>query len=231
MVNHKLLLILLMMPYVILGNENLTPAFDLVINSREINLIHQELIDISDTSWNLVFLPVVFNGLEPVPEVDLPPCRWPYGGPGNPLWISYQWGDRLQTPGSLWRTAFETGLSAWNNTSANVTFYYYSSSANVINTYEDASNNRGITYITCMGDSTTRVDILGNIYWDIQDNYTANQRKGIATHETGHGISIGHIPNEYARTALMYKFGSLSFFESVNIPQAPDIELVNQVYP
>ena len=74
------------------------------------------------------------------------------------------------------------------------------------------------------------MEILGNIYWDIRDNYTVNQRRGIAAHEVGHGQSIRHIPNDYPHTALMYKFPSLSFFNTTYTPQSPDIALVNQTY-
>ncbi|MFH1636199.1 MAG: hypothetical protein ABIG63_19600 [Chloroflexota bacterium] len=174
-----------------------------------------------------IYLPIVLNS---VPEIDVPPCRWPHNS-GQNVYISYKWGNRLQISGSLWRNAFEDGIPEWNNAQTLTHFYYSISSDNVINTYNLAGDGRrGKTIISCLGSETVKVDVLGNIYYDIQDGYTVNQRRGIATHEVGHGQSIGHIPNDYPLTALMYKSTPLSFFSTIYTPQSPDIALVNQIY-
>jgi len=63
------------------------------------------------------------------------------------------------------------------------------------------------------------------------DQYTLLERRGIATHEIGHGISIGEIPNEYPFIALMYDEIGLETFNYIYDPQPTDENLVNQVYP
>jgi hypothetical protein len=151
---------------------------------------------------------------------------------GQYLFIPYDWGNYLQTPGTLWREAFEIGLSTWDGAGTMVLYYYYSGSENTINIYYDETAlNRGITYIHCLGKTTVQVEVEGNGYWDLQDGYSDVQRRGIATHELGHGMSIGHIPNWYSHVSLMYKSTPLEFFTTIFIPQLSDIILVGQIYP
>lgn len=64
-----------------------------------------------------------------------------------------------------------------------------------------------------------------------QNSYSVNQRQEIATYELGHGVSIGHIPNDYYQEALMYKNQAIQDFEIRYFPLWADIRLVNQVYP
>jgi hypothetical protein len=73
--------------------------------------------------------------------------------------------------------------------------------------------------------------MLGNTFYDIRDHYTTIQRRGIATHELGHGTSIGHVPNVHPRIALMYQETPLVFFDTTYTPQLSDLALVNQIYP
>jgi hypothetical protein len=126
-----------------------------------------ELTTTQCTDDHCVYLPMIISL---VPEVDYPGCRWAYT-PGNLLYIPYKWGDRLQTPGSSWRIAFETGLSTWNGTLTPIWYYHNISSDNIINTYNDElAGNRGITYVYCIvNGSTSRVEVYGNIYYDIRD--------------------------------------------------------------
>lgn len=187
----------------------------------------EQLVVQNSNNYSL-FLPLTTIS---IPEIDIPPCRWPYYS-GQILYISYKWGSNLQTPGTLWRTAFETGLSEWNMTSTPIWYYHNSVSDNSINTYYDeTASNRGYAVIHCVEKYTVLVEIFGNAGLDVVDSYTISQRRGIATHELGHGISIGHIPNSHSQDALMYKYTSLSFFSTIYVPQAPDILLVSQIYP
>jgi len=166
-----------------------------------------------------------------IPEVNNPGCRWPHTQ-SQLFFVTYKWGDRLQVPGTLWRNAFESGLSSWNGSPILPYFYYDQNSSNTINTYDDSmAMNRGITYIYCSGTAAIMVVIQGNVYWDSIDNYTVNQRRGISTHEIGHGMSIGHINDSYPTAALMYKSVPLSFFSYIFSPQPPDIDFVDQIYP
>jgi hypothetical protein len=167
----------------------------------------------------------------PVPEVDVPLCRWNHYQ-YQVLYIDYQWGDNLRIPGSPWRNAFEAGLSSWNGSSTPVWYYYNSSSINVINLYNGGDDGmRGWTNIICIVNGPTYlVEVFANVYYDHRDNYTVEQRRGLATHELGHGISIGHIPNSWSVPSLMYKNIPL-FFQTCFNPQVSDIQLVNQIYP
>lgn len=184
-------------------------------------------------SGSIVYLPIIMDSS--IPEIcanDPDPCpRWPYY-PGQTLYISYKWGENLLTPGLPWRDAFEAGLYSWNFTNTPVWYYYNSNSSNVINTYDYPYDGfRGKTDIYYIGTTTISVEIYGNLFWDAQDQYTILERRGIATHEIGHGISIGHIPNEYPYIALMYDDIVLETFNSIYDPQPTDENLVNQVYP
>lgn len=71
-----------------------------------------------------------------------------------------------------------------------------------------------------------KVEILGNLYYD---NYSTLERRAIASHETGHGFSMGHIPQSHPAPALMTN--DPNFFYTIYQPQAADIGLVNQIYP
>jgi hypothetical protein len=164
-----------------------------------------------------VYLPLIVVA---VPEIDVPSCRWPHIS-GYGLHVGYKWGDRLQSPGSLWRNAFEDGLLEWNDTPTLVSYYY-------INTYDADDDRRGLTILGCQGETTILIEAYGNIFYDIGDNYTVIQRRGIATHELGHGFSVGHIPIDMA---LLYHETPLSFFDTIYVPQPLDILLMNQVYP
>jgi hypothetical protein len=166
-----------------------------------------------------------------VPEIDTPPCRWPHGD-GQTLYIPFKWGDRLQTPGSLWRNAFEEALDAWSFTATHIWYYFNSSATNEVNTYDTPNGQGGVTEIVCYYNQTLQVTIKGNIYYDILNSYTVNQRRGIASHEVGHGVSVGHIPRSYSRGfAILYPDPSLSEFEVFNTPQPPDEGLINRIYP
>jgi hypothetical protein len=176
-----------------------------------------------------LFLPIMSR---PIPEVDVPLCRWAYIR-GSTYFISYKWGSGLLNSGSSWRVAFDKGLSSWNTLPILPYYYFASASNNNIDTYSDESSTRGITYITCtVGNPfTLSVSINGNTYWDNVEIYTDQQRQGIATHELGHGFSIGHIPQSYPTNALMYKAPPLEFFSSTYTPQLPDQLLLIQIFP
>jgi hypothetical protein len=85
------------------------------------------------------FIPLVQCN-RPVPEI-YPPCgRWPHAS-GQTLLISFRWGDRLQSPGSLWRIAFEDGSYSWNYTNTHIWYFLNPGADNIINLYDDESGN------------------------------------------------------------------------------------------
>jgi hypothetical protein len=158
-----------------------------------------------------------------VPEIDIPPCRWPHTI-GSFTAINYQWGSNLQNPGTLWRTAFESAIVDWNWSYASIKLYFvYSTTGSIIfDTYTLQDNLGGYAAIACSGSTTTGVGVYGNILYDTGNN---NARHSTAGHETGHSLSIGHIPGNII--ALMgYNPDPTIYFA----PQPIDAALVNQIY-
>lgn len=153
-----------------------------------------------------------------VAEYDIPPCRWPHTT-GTNTYITYQFGSNLQVPGSQWRNAFENATSEWN--AAGVTMKYFSGGGQqTFNTYDDPYGDDGYSQPYCSGSATSRYESYGNVGRS-QADY---QAYAIASHEAGHGFSLGHIND--SRIALMgYNPNQTS------TPQDPDRELVRQVYP
>jgi hypothetical protein len=165
-----------------------------------------------------IYLPLVIKF---VPEVDIPPCRWPHTA-GTYTGIAYKWGDRLQTPGTLWRNAFEAAISDWSGSPTKLYFYYSSNGSTIFNTYYADDNYGGYAAITCSGSATVGVDVFGNVFNDPGDD---DIRHAYAGHETGHSQSIGHISSD--EIALMgYNPDPSVYFT----PQQIDIALVNQIY-
>lgn len=157
------------------------------------------------------FLPVILND-RMLPEIDPSPCHWLYD-PNEWLAISYKWGSGLQIPGSTWRIAFQSGINSWNNTYTPVYYYPNTSSANKIDiAYLPDIDAQGVTTIFCNGDEIMDWIIIANTYYDYAWNYTIHERLGIATHELGHGIGLGHIPDWFLPPAIMYAHPSIVFF-------------------
>jgi hypothetical protein len=173
-----------------------------------------------------IYLPLVMKPpVPPVAEYDIPPCRWPHTA-GDYLGIAYNWGDRLQTPGTLWRIAFEAAVSDWTNVPTKVYFSQNASGTVILNT-EDIPLNQGAgdSQPLCQGTTTVGYSVWGNIEADIAGQ-TDNQRHAEAGHETGHSQSLGHIPGPDI-ALLGYNPDNNVYF----VPQQRDIDLVKQVYP
>lgn len=79
--------------------------------------------------------------------------------------------------------------------------------------------------------TTIYVHAYGNLYWDIHDGYTNNQRRAVAEHEIGHMLSIFHIPRSYNVYTLMVESSYLYEMDEIYTPQHDDINLLNRVYP
>lgn len=91
-----------------------------------------------------IFLPLINKSNNSVPEVDTPGCRWSHTI-GYYLVVYYKWGAQLQSPGSSWRVAFESGMNDWFITGILPYYLYNGNSQNSFNTYNQPSQNRGIT--------------------------------------------------------------------------------------
>lgn len=157
-----------------------------------------------------------------VTEVDLIGCRWPHTA-GTYTGISYQWGSNLQTPGTPWRNAFEAGISDWNAAPTKLYYYYSSSGAVTIDTYYLDDGYAGKSPSSCNGSTTVGFQVLGNTFYNVATN---NQRHAIATHELGHGQSVGHISNLVVAVMGNNPDGNVYYY-----PQQADNALINQVYP
>lgn len=158
-----------------------------------------------------------------VSEVDQPGCRWSHVyGSSSTTWVSYQWGDRLQSAGTWWRTAFEASISDWNGTPTRMRLYEESYGAIYLNTYYADDNLSGYAQPYCSGSTTYAYDVLAN---SENTHYTANVRRSVTGHELGHGLSLGHISD--SGIALLGNNPDPNLYYT---PRQLDIDLVNQVY-
>lgn len=158
--------------------QSLMHTFDntSVVNGQSMSMVYSA----SPQQYYRIYLPSV---IESVHEVDIPPCRWPHNV-GTYTGISYKWGDGLQTPGTLWRNAFESAISDWTYYASTKLYFYYSSGGTtVFNTYYLQDGLGGYAAIACSGSITVGVNVFGNVYYDPGDD---NIRHATAGHETGH---------------------------------------------
>jgi len=174
---------------------------------------------------NLLYLPIIVKEY-PITESGAPACRWPRNYGSSDISILYKWGSNLQTPGSNWRMAFESGISDWNNATTYIYFYEHPWGIVIFNTYYLNDGLGGYAVPHCNGTITTGYDVYGNLYSDQTGGWTVNIRHAYAGHETGHSQSIGHIVN--SAIALM---GTNPDPNVYFIPQPIDINFVNQIYP
>ncbi len=177
-----------------------------------------ELNDFGDYK---VYLPIIMNNY-PLIETQAPPCRWSRDS-GDYVPIAYKWGDRLQTPGSTWRVAFEAAINDWYYLPTRIIFYESSDGSTTFNTYLADDNYSGYAQPHCDGTVTSGYEAYGNINYD----HTTNQYHAIAGHETGHTQSIGHISNPGVIALMGYNPDNNIYFT----PLTSDVSFVNQIYP
>ena len=169
---------------------------------------------------NQVYLPFIVRGIR---EIDVT-CRWSHQ-PATTTYVTYKWGDRLQTPGTLYRNAFQSSVSDWNSNSTRMRLSYSSAGNIELNTYSSQDGRAGITYLYCDGQSLTNAEVLANIYYE--SGRTNNSRRALTGHELGHGLGLGHIPEEEGIALMGYNPDPNVYYT----PQNLDIGLMNQVYP
>jgi len=182
------------------------------------------LIIASLVVFQLIPTPVSAQGVN---EYDIPPCRWSKS-PGQIKYLSYNWGPNLAPyPNALWRIAFQSSVSDWNNTSTPFWLYETSSSSPKLDLdiYWQGGGSAGFAQPTCSGSTTTHYAVRGNaVYYTGSSNY--NRRRSVTGHELGHGHSVGHIDS--TQIAL------LGYNPDPNVyytPQSIDVQLIQQVYP
>jgi len=167
-----------------------------------------------------VYLPLVVRGIR---EVDVA-CRWSHLS-GATTYATYKWGDRLQTPGSQYRNAFQSSIIDWNSIPTKMRLAYSSSGNVEFNTYSSQDGRAGVTYRFCDGQLLTSAEVLANIYYN--PGRTDNSRRALTGHEMGHGLGLGHIPEDEGLALMGYNPDPNAYY----VPQSLDIGLMNQVYP
>lgn len=172
-----------------------------------------------------------------IAETQVPLCRWLHTN-GTIDTRNYKWGSNLQTPGTLYRTAFESSLADWNAVSTKIRFAYSASGNVTLNTYSLQDGHGGKAQPYCILLFTTGYDVLANIFYE-NSSTTANMRRQVTGHELGHSIGIGHIgvgnepvPNKIISKDFIALMGYYNPDWNVYYsPQPVDIDFVNQFYP
>lgn len=103
--------------------------------------------------------------------------------------MSYTWGDRLQTSGTVIREGWEDADSDWY-TASSINFYTSSSSANILNSfYESSSTLYGRTTIST-NSSDIVTSFVGRINAGNSDISDDNVARSTGVHEFGHIIGL-----------------------------------------
>lgn len=175
---------------------------------------------ISQGQTSYVYLPLIVRSIR---EIDVA-CRWSHQ-PATTTYVTYRWGDRLQTPGTLYRNAFQSSVMDWNSILTKMRLSFSSTGDIELNTYSSQDGRAGVTRLYCDGQLLTSAEVLANIYYE--SGRTNNSRRAITGHELGHGLGLGHIPEEEGIALMGYNPDSNVYYT----PQNLDIGLMNQVYP
>lgn len=158
-------------------------------------------------------------------------AAWAYNNQDNscwwnnttPLYVSYKWGADLQTPGTLWRNAFNDGVANWNTAPVKpILILDSSNSKNTLDTYYALDGKWGRSWIYCnIFYKIDRFDAKGNTAYSMNDQ----QRAEIASHEVGHGLGLGH---SWVTPSVMHYTGP---YGTWGVPRQDDINGLNSMYP
>jgi hypothetical protein len=146
--------------------------------------------------------------------------------------ISYKWGPSID---NTWQTAFNAAVTNWNLAPTNMFYYYDPNNGKVTFDKEyvsGPSTNYGDTFFNSVGGVQQSCKAFGNTYTTlVNDHFTSNQLQWVATHESGHCFSLGHIANFADGRIVNTILGYHNDFQNVNTPQALNDEFMNQFYP
>lgn len=153
-------------------------------------------------------------------------CYWPTIQQGT----AFGWHDEATGVGA--RTAWEHSIADWNYTPTKI---YFSGDGYGITTYNDNEGNTGydgISRRTCNSNNTFR-DVTSNLNSYYTNNYSAQKRESVSTHELGHAVSLGHEngTNSPCPVAIMYFATGLRFDTCGEFrPHPDDITGINSIY-
>ena len=137
--------------------------------------------------------------------------------------ISFKWGSNITSPSSLIRNAWESSVTDWWSASG-FTFYDYSSSVNVLNSwYESSSTIYGRRNVTC-----NKFNEVIAFTADINSgntNITAtNVARSTANHEFGHVAGLNDLTSGTAIMNVNRARGT------IYIPQTDDKNGIDNIY-
>ena len=163
----------------------------------------------------LVFTSLVASASYPSDSVI---SNWPtwiarQSTPGQIVALYYQWGSNLQTSGTTWRNAFESGVNAWNTVGTKVLFSNGTQGTpSTFNTYmaDDGYGGKTVPTVNSSGYLTSAV-AYGNNYVVNYVSMTTDDYKNIALHEMGDVIGLGHGSLQFSSHVHVYEQGYMAY--------------------
>lgn len=145
---------------------------------------------------------------------------------GTPtIYVSYAWGDNLQSPGTVIRNGFINAVSDWGSVQTKVKYYYLSSSANKLDSYFiSSSSDYGMTSTYYDPDTNYVGYFYARLNAGNPDMTKSNVARSVANHELGHPMGLrdnnfsGAIMDQARNRTVIYT------------PQADDISGINYIY-
>lgn len=135
---------------------------------------------------------------------------------------SYTWGSNLQSSGSILRNAWERATDDWYEANL-VDFYYYSNSANVLNSYYLASDNT-YGYVDVWHTGGILDYFRGYLNAGATGIGNSNVARSTANHEFGHVLGLDDLTSGTAIMNVNRNRGN------IYIPQADDVNGVLAIY-
>jgi len=137
--------------------------------------------------------------------------------------VTFKWGDKLTTSGSVIRTGWENATSSWKSASS-FNFTVSSSSVNQLNSwYEYSSSYYGVMNTTYNSITKQVTKFEGLINAGNTNISKSNVAKSAGVHELGHAIGISH----NSGTSIM---NSSRDRTTMHVPQTDDKNGVNAIY-
>ena len=150
-------------------------------------------------------------------------CGWTYGGGYSALSLPYRTDPDFPAYG-YYTTMLASAISTWNGTATPVDFYSTSSGAHTIGVKDMGATVAGVVAPTCYGSGGSRSStaLYLNTYYVGNNSGSVFYGTGVASHEFGHYLGLGH---SWYWAIMGTNDGSF------NSPRTDDVCGVNVVYP